>query len=240
MPTTGSTALALLPWLLLGVLALALTLGLRLTRDARHRRPRSHTTPAAAALEPLERSLLETRVPLFRRIPPTLRPELERRIRAWLTQIEVVGCGGLEVADEMRLVIAAQACITTLGLEATAFERASEPFRTFMLAQVRDKDLRLFYDIADLQPTATAQEAPLRVLVPAFMISELRRAFEIGFLVFVPFLVLDMVVASVLMSMGMMMLPPVIMSLPFKLVFFVLVDGWYLVVGSLVESFNPV
>ena len=123
MPTTGSTALALLPWLLLGVLALALTLGLRLTRDARHRRPRSHTTPTAAALEPLERSLLETRVPLFRRIPPTLRPELERRIRAWLTQIEVVGCGGLEVADEMRLVIAAQACITTLGLEATAFER---------------------------------------------------------------------------------------------------------------------
>ena len=122
--------------------------------------------------------------------------------------------------------------------EATAFERASEPFRTFMLAQVRDKDLRLFYDIADLQPTATAQEAPLRVLVPAFMISELRRAFEIGFLVFVPFLVLDMVVASVLMSMGMMMLPPVVVSLPFKLIFFVLVDGWSLVAGSLVQSFG--
>ena len=81
-------------------------------------------------------------------------------------------------------------------------------------------------------------ETPLRVLIPAFMISELRRAFEIGFLVFVPFLIIDMVVASVLMSMGMMMLPPVIVSLPFKLIFFVLVDGWYLIVGSLVRSFG--
>ncbi|MCB1882458.1 MAG: flagellar type III secretion system pore protein FliP [Geminicoccaceae bacterium] len=122
--------------------------------------------------------------------------------------------------------------------EATAFERASAPFRTFMLAQVREKDLALFYDIADLPPADGPDAVQLRVLVPAFMISELRRAFEIGFLVFIPFLVVDMVIASVLMSMGMMMLPPVMISLPFKLIFFVLVDGWYLVVGSLVQSFH--
>ncbi|MCB1969712.1 MAG: flagellar type III secretion system pore protein FliP [Geminicoccaceae bacterium] len=123
--------------------------------------------------------------------------------------------------------------------EMEAFEKASAPFRTFMLQQVREKDLGLFYDIAKLQPVENAESTPLRVLVPAFMISELRRAFEIGFLVFVPFLVIDMVVASILMSMGMMMLPPVIISLPFKIVFFVLVDGWFLVVGSLVQSFQP-
>jgi flagellar biosynthetic protein FliP len=86
---------------------------------------------------------------------------------------------------------------------------------------------------------AKPEDTPLRALIPAFMISELRRAFEIGFLIFVPFLVIDMVVASILMSMGMMMLPPVLISLPFKLIFFVLVDGWFLVVGSLVESFAP-
>ena len=123
--------------------------------------------------------------------------------------------------------------------EMEAFERASVPFRRFMLDQVREKDLGLFFDIAGLEPVETGNDIPLRVLVPAFMISELRRAFEIGFLVFVPFLVVDMVVASILMSMGMMMLPPVIISLPFKIVFFVLVDGWYLVVGSLVQSFQP-
>ena len=123
--------------------------------------------------------------------------------------------------------------------ETTALERAAEPFRDFMLEQVRDKDLALFFDIAGLEPVEDPTLSPFRVLVPAFMISELRRAFEIGFLVFVPFLVVDMVVASVLMSMGMMMLPPVIISLPFKIVFFVLVDGWFLVVGSLVQSFNP-
>jgi len=119
-----------------------------------------------------------------------------------------------------------------------AFERAVEPFRTFMLSQVREKDLELFVDMTGAEPPATPADIELRVLVPAFMISELRRAFEIGFLLFVPFIVIDMVVASILMSMGMMMLPPVIISLPFKLIFFVLVDGWSLVAGSLVQSFS--
>ncbi len=119
-----------------------------------------------------------------------------------------------------------------------AFERTSAPFHTFMLAHVRDKDLELFTDLAGGEPPASPQDISLRVLVPAFMISELRRAFEIGFLLFVPFIVIDMVVASVLMSMGMMMLPPVLISLPFKLIFFVLVDGWNLVVGSLVQSYS--
>ena len=121
--------------------------------------------------------------------------------------------------------------------EFEAFERATAPLRGFMLGQVRPKDLELFLDISATPALARPEETPLRALIPAFMISELRRAFEIGFLIFVPFLVIDMVVASVLMSMGMMMLPPVLISLPFKLIFFVLVDGWYLVVGSLVESF---
>ncbi len=117
-----------------------------------------------------------------------------------------------------------------------AFNRATPPFRTFMLQHVREKDLRLFSDMAQEQ-AQSPEEVSLRALVPAFMISELRRAFEIGFLLFVPFLVIDLVVASILMSMGMMMLPPIIVSLPFKLIFFVLVDGWNLVAGSLVESF---
>ena len=122
--------------------------------------------------------------------------------------------------------------------EFVAFERATEPFRTFMLSQVRDKDLQLFEDIGQVSPTEVGANAPLKVLVPAFMISELRRAFEIGFLIYLPFVIIDMVVASILMSMGMMMVPPVIVSLPFKLIFFVLVDGWYLIVGSLVRSFG--
>ncbi len=118
-----------------------------------------------------------------------------------------------------------------------AFERTVAPLRKFMLAHVRKADLALFLDMAKAKP-ATPDATPLRALVPAFMISELRRAFEIGFLLFVPFLVIDMVVASILMSMGMLMLPPVTISLPFKLIFFVLVDGWYLVAGSLVRSFG--
>lgn len=122
--------------------------------------------------------------------------------------------------------------------EMVALERAAAPFHAFMRSQVRDKDLALFYDIAEIEPTLDSVDAPFRVLVPAFMISELRRAFEIGFLIFIPFLIIDMVVASILMSMGMMMLPPVVISLPFKVIFFVLVDGWLLVVGSLVESFG--
>ncbi len=122
--------------------------------------------------------------------------------------------------------------------EEEAFNRTAAPFKTFMLSQVRDKDLGLFMDLGNAEPIASPAEAPLQILSPAFMISELRRAFEIGFLLFVPFLIIDMVVASVLMSMGMMMLPPVMIALPFKLVFFVLVDGWYLVTGSLVRSFG--
>lgn len=119
-----------------------------------------------------------------------------------------------------------------------AFEKGAEPFRAFMLKNVREKDLALFIDLSREQKPETAEATPLRILVPAFMISELRRAFEIGFLLFVPFLVIDLVIASVLMSMGMMMLPPIIVSLPFKLIFFVLVDGWSLVAGSLVQSFG--
>ncbi|HWK86618.1 MAG TPA: flagellar type III secretion system pore protein FliP [Xanthobacteraceae bacterium] len=119
-----------------------------------------------------------------------------------------------------------------------AFERGVVPFRTFMIKNVREKDLALFMDLAKEPPAADANAVPLRVLMPAFMISELRRAFEIGFLLFVPFLVIDLVIASVLMSMGMMMLPPAMISLPFKLIFFVLVDGWSLIAGSLVQSFQ--
>ena len=118
-----------------------------------------------------------------------------------------------------------------------AFNRGSVPLHDFMAANVRDKDLQLFIDMSGEPPPAEDAAIPLQILVPAFMISELRRAFEIGFLLFVPFVVIDMVVASVLMSMGMMMLPPVVVSLPFKLIFFVLVDGWNLVAGSLVRSF---
>ncbi|HEY0051891.1 MAG TPA: flagellar type III secretion system pore protein FliP [Caulobacteraceae bacterium] len=122
-----------------------------------------------------------------------------------------------------------------------AFDAASEPVKTFMLGQVDRDDLALFVRLSNVPAPANAQamqELPIRVITPAFMISELKRAFEIGFLLFVPFLVIDLVVASVLMSMGMMMLPPVVVSLPFKLIFFVLVDGWRLVAGSLVESFQ--
>jgi flagellar biosynthetic protein FliP len=114
---------------------------------------------------------------------------------------------------------------------------AAEPFRRFMVANLRAEDLALFLDIAALPPPAEPALTPWRALVPAFLVGELRRAFEIGFLLFVPFLVIDLVVASVLMSMGMMMLPPTVVSLPFKLIFFVLVDGWRLVSGSLAQSF---
>ncbi len=120
----------------------------------------------------------------------------------------------------------------------TAFENATGPIHGFMMSQVREKDLSLFIDMSGSEKPASPDVTPLHVLIPAFLISELRRAFEIGFLLFVPFLVIDLVVASVLMSMGMMMLPPIIISLPFKIIFFVLVDGWHLVAGSLVESFG--
>ena len=120
---------------------------------------------------------------------------------------------------------------------AQAFEQGSAPLHEFMRANVREQDLSLFFDLSEAEPPDDPEAIPLELLIPAFIISELRRAFEIGFLLFLPFVVIDMVVASVLMSMGMMMLPPVVISLPFKLIFFVLVDGWYLVAGSLVRSF---
>lgn len=119
-----------------------------------------------------------------------------------------------------------------------AFQRSTEPFKGFMLKNVREKDLKLFTDLSREPLPATPDQMSLRILIPAFMISELKRAFEIGFLLFLPFLIIDLVVASVLMSMGMMMLPPVVVSLPFKLIFFVLVDGWTLVAGSLVQSYG--
>jgi len=122
--------------------------------------------------------------------------------------------------------------------EFEAFDRAVQPLRAFMLRHTRGKDLELMLTLSEAPADTTAEEASLAAVVPAFMISELRRAFEIGFLIYVPFIVIDMVIASVLMSMGMMMLPPMMLALPFKLVFFVLVDGWYLVVGSLVQSFG--
>jgi len=123
--------------------------------------------------------------------------------------------------------------------ESEALTRAAAPLHDFMSTHVRGQDLQLFAGIAKIDHIAEPKDVPFRVLVPAFMISELRRAFEIGFLLFLPFLVIDLVVSSILMSMGMMMLPPVTISLPFKIIFFVLVDGWYLVAGSLVQSFGP-
>lgn len=122
--------------------------------------------------------------------------------------------------------------------EMVALERATQPFHAFMLSNVREKDLRLFMDLGKIDNVPEAKDTPFKVLIPAFMISELRRAFEIGFLIFIPFLIIDLVVAAVLMSMGMMMLPPVMISLPFKIIFFVLIDGWFLLSGSLVNSFN--
>jgi flagellar biosynthetic protein FliP len=124
-----------------------------------------------------------------------------------------------------------------IGVE-QAFQKSSEPLKAFMKKNVREKDLALFSDLSREPRPETPEELSLRILVPAFMISELKRAFEIGFLLFLPFLIIDLVVASVLMSMGMMMLPPVVVSLPFKLIFFVLVDGWSLVAGSLVQSYG--
>jgi flagellar biosynthesis protein FliP len=123
--------------------------------------------------------------------------------------------------------------------EVEAFERISNPFRAFMVKNVRDKDYDLFADLASERGETVARDTvDLRVLVPAFMISEIRRGFEIGFLIVLPFLVIDLIVATITMAMGMMMLPPTVVSLPFKILFFVLIDGWNLLVGSLVRSFN--
>ena len=122
------------------------------------------------------------------------------------------------------------------GKEAIAFTETT--LRQFMFKQTRDKDLGLFVGLAKQAKPLTRSDVPTHLLIPAFMISELKTAFQIGFMIYIPFLVLDMVVASILMAMGMMMLPPVIISLPFKLVLFVLVDGWQLIIGSLVRSFG--
>jgi flagellar biosynthetic protein FliP len=121
--------------------------------------------------------------------------------------------------------------------QSEALVLAQEPIKGFMLRQTRNKDLDLFLDIAQNERPGTAEEVGMSVVVPAFVISELKTAFQIGFLIYIPFLILDMVVASILLSMGMMMLPPVLISLPFKLMLFVMVDGWHLTVGSLVKSF---
>jgi flagellar biosynthetic protein FliP len=119
-----------------------------------------------------------------------------------------------------------------------AMDRTAAPLKVFMLRQTRKKDLALFFSIAKRPPPQTKADVTLDVLLPAFMISELKTAFEIGFMIFLPFLIIDMVVASILLSMGMMMLPPVVISMPFKLLLFVLVDGWNLIVGSLVKGFT--
>lgn len=125
--------------------------------------------------------------------------------------------------------------------ETEAYERITLPFRDFMTSNVREKDLSLFYDIARDRGVAIQDpmgRIDLRILIPAFMISELRRGFEIGFLIALPFLVIDLIVSLLTMSMGMMMLPPTVISLPFKVLFFVLIDGWNLLIGSLLKSFN--
>ncbi len=119
-----------------------------------------------------------------------------------------------------------------------AAERASVPTRSFMLKQTRESDLALFADVARIDKIEKPADTPMRILIPAFLISELKTAFQIGFIIFIPFLVIDMVVASILMSLGMVMMSPVAVSLPFKIMMFVLVDGWSLVLGSLVQSFE--
>jgi flagellar biosynthetic protein FliP len=122
--------------------------------------------------------------------------------------------------------------------QSVAIERAQEPLRTFMFKQTRDADLGLFVKLAKLPRPKTRADVPTQVLIPAFVISELKTAFQIGFLIFIPFLIIDMVVSSTLMSMGMMMLPPMLISLPFKILLFVLVDGWHLVIEGVVNSFH--
>ena len=123
--------------------------------------------------------------------------------------------------------------------EEQGLKLAAAPFHDFMMHHVREKDLSLFVNISKTKVNKP-EDVTYQVLIPAFMISELRRAFEIGFLIFIPFLIIDMVVASVLMAMGMMMLPPAVISLPFKIIFFVLIDGWYMLSGSLVRSFGVI
>ena len=122
--------------------------------------------------------------------------------------------------------------------QAEAFEKVQIPLKEFMLSQVREKDVALFLDLTNTEAPDTPDDLPMLVVIPSFVLSELKTAFQMGFVLFIPFLIIDMVVASVLMSMGMMMLPPVLISLPFKILLFVLVDGWFLVVKSLVQAFQ--
>jgi len=122
--------------------------------------------------------------------------------------------------------------------QSEALQLAATPMKVFMLSQTRDKDLQLFADLANVDRFDNPEDVPIHILVPAFVISELRIAFQIGFMIFLPFLIVDLVVASVLMSMGMMMLPPVMISLPIKLLLFVLADGWYLIVQSVIQGFS--
>ncbi|WP_373035455.1 flagellar type III secretion system pore protein FliP [Sulfurimonas sp.] len=117
-----------------------------------------------------------------------------------------------------------------------AFDKTALPFKNFMIRNTREKDLALFFRIRNMENPATIADVPLSIIIPSFVISELKTAFEIGFLIFLPFLVIDMVVASILMSMGMMMLPPVMISLPFKILVFVLIDGWNLIIGNLIAT----
>ncbi|GHT99406.1 flagellar biosynthetic protein FliP [Betaproteobacteria bacterium] len=125
-----------------------------------------------------------------------------------------------------------------IGLD-IALEKASVPLKTFMLRQVRSTDLDLFTQVGNIPPVEKAEDLPMKIVIPAYVTSEIKTAFQIGFVVFIPFIIIDMVVASVLMSMGMMMMSPVIVSLPFKLMLFVMIDGWGLLIGSLVQSFVP-
>ena len=174
------------------------------------------------------------------------------RVDAWdeplIIQISEVDLSdGRGVGDELDLVQLYVGIPRTIDddetreriTEAEAFERISGPFREFMVKNVREKDLNLFSDIAqENDPTFTpSEDVALRVIVPAFMISEIRRGFEIGFLILVPFLVIDLIVATITMAMGMMMLPPTVVALPFKVLFFILIDGWNLLVGSMMRSF---
>jgi flagellar biosynthetic protein FliP len=138
--------------------------------------------------------------------------------------------------DEVQRVALQPYVAETIPFE-TALERAVDPMKKFMLAQTRESDLKLFMDLAKTPPVSSPMETPLSVLLPSFLTSELRTAFTIGFLIYIPFLVIDLVVASVLMSMGMMMVSPIMIALPFKFLLFVLVDGWALILGSLAASF---
>jgi len=150
----------------------------------------------------------------------------------FLTMFVMAPVGQTVYKDALQPLLAEQ-----IGYD-DAWNRGIQPIRAFMLKQMRDKDLELFLELSHAPKPEQIEQVPTHVIIPAFVLSELRISFQIGFLLYIPFLIVDMVVASVLMSMGMMLLPPVMISLPFKLILFVLADGWYLVVGSMVRSFQ--